>query len=159
MGPRDVDKFLNGFDDDGDNEEFETLGSDVGGFDGLPKFGCNQKQWHAAQLMIFTDLIDKEIAAKVGVNRTSITRWKKKPEFNKALSYFGTLRTNMFIKEAQDKMVSLMNAEKETVQFNAAKYILDKADVGKQAVEIDIKKDAVDDLLEALTNDVDEEDS
>lgn len=107
----------------------------------------NKKQLAAIQLMIYTDKEDPVIAEEVGVNRTTIWRWKQLEEFQSELE----AENRRKFKDLQTQALKTMENLIKRGSFQAAKYVLDgnsyapteKHDVQLDAtIQIDYGEDA-----------------
>ncbi len=93
----------------------------------------------AVRLMVRTSMSQKEIAKEIGVNETTISKWKNQSDFDEVRfqeerQYLGDLAA-----PALRTMKELLNAKSELVRYNAASDILDRTGfkpVEKQELEI-----------------------
>lgn len=99
-----------------------------------------KRQLKCINLMVTTNLTQKEIAVKIGTDETTVSRWKKKPEFIEALEKYQAKFLNSMTSEAMRTLKSLLMAENENVRLSAAKDILDRngyKPADKQEIKLD----------------------
>lgn len=97
-----------------------------------------KSQLTAIQLMIYSDKSDDAIAKEVGVNPSTLWRWKQTEEFQGALVEENRRKFKDLQKEALKTMENLVKRG----NFQAAKYILDGnsyAPTEKHDVQVDAK--------------------
>jgi transposase len=111
----------------------------------------NDKQLKAIQLLVYTNMKQKEVAAEINVSEDTITRWKKDEEFRR--EYDNEFRESFkdLATEAKGTVATLMrNAESETVRLNASKDILSRSgydasqkveQVSETTIKVDISED------------------
>lgn len=101
---------------------------------------ASKKMQKAVILMVTTNLNQREIAKKLGVNETTVSKWKRSKEFDELYNE----KQNEYLKDlsapALRTMKDLLNARSELVRFNAAKDILDRTGF-KPADKIDMESD------------------
>ena len=88
----------------------------------------------AIVLMVRTSLTQREIAKELDVTEETISRWKKRKDFED----LKTAEEKKFLEDLSSKsirtMEELLTAKSELVRFNAAKDILDRT--GHKPVEV-----------------------
>lgn len=94
----------------------------------LPK-----KQQEYIKIKAETGKKDKDIAKEINTNATTLTRWKKRADFQAGMRGFQANYLEKSVPKAMAKMVSLLDAKSELVSFQAAKDIMDRT--GYYAVE------------------------
>lgn len=105
-------------------------------------------------LMVTTDMSQKEIANEIGIEESTISRWKKKEEFQVEKER----QEKEFLRDLKSPAIKtlrrLLNAKSEFVQYSTAVYIVDKTDL------LSIKKEelSVMKLEKELANDKTTED-
>lgn len=80
----------------------------------------------AITLMVRTNMTQREIAKEIDVSEETISRWKKKKEFNKQKLEEERIFLGDLSSKSIQTMEKLLNARSELVRFNAAKDILDR---------------------------------
>lgn len=85
------------------------------------------KREKAAKLMVYTDLTQKEIAKKINTSENTISRWKKKEDFQKLLKENEVSYMKDLIAPAMRGLKDLIDADSEFVKLEAIKTILDRA--------------------------------
>lgn len=83
-------------------------------------------------------LSDYEICRQNGISRNRPYEWRKNPEFVATLDEAYKEIWKNASKKAQDRMVKLLDSNKEEVALNAAKYILD-ANGYKQPTQLQVE--------------------
>lgn len=86
----------------------------------------SKKQRDCLHLMVTTDMPQSKIAEDIGVNESTICRWKNKKEFKEALQEMERDYLKGLSAKAIRTMDNLLKARSELVRFNAAKDILDR---------------------------------
>lgn len=97
-----------------------------------------KSQLAAIQLIIYSDKSDGEIAEEVGINPSTLWRWKQTEEFQKGLEEENRRKFKDLQKEALKTMENLVKRG----NFQAAKYILDGnnyAPTEKHDVQLDAR--------------------
>ena len=88
----------------------------------------NAKQIKCLELMVSGALTQREIAAMIGVNEPTISKWKKDKEF---MSEYNSLMRMSFkaiaAKAFKTQQQLLDNADSDSVRASVAKDILDRA--------------------------------
>ncbi|WP_251135037.1 helix-turn-helix domain-containing protein [Exiguobacterium sp. s102] len=87
---------------------------------------ANENMTKAIQLMVRTNMSQKEIAKKIGVNETTISRWKQLKDFDEIRFQEERLYLGELASPALRTMRDLLNAKSELVRYNAASDILDR---------------------------------
>ena len=85
------------------------------------------QQYKCIELMVEDEFLQKEIAKIIDVSPETISRWKSDTEFIDEYKNIMKHAFSHIAPKARKKMIKLMDAESEQVQFNAAKDILDRA--------------------------------
>lgn len=112
-----------------------------------------KKQQKAIELMFEGNLSQTDISAALKVHPTTLSRWKKEPEFVEAMRKYTNDTISRSTPKAMGTMLKLLNARSELVRYNAAKDLLDRAgfiptqkhDITgniKPVINIDIPKDS-----------------
>lgn len=86
-----------------------------------------KKQQECIKLMITKNLTQKEIAKEIGVNESTICRWKKISEFQEALEKNTREHISFIAPKAIQTVAKLLNHKNAYIRFQAAKDILDRA--------------------------------
>lgn len=99
--------------------------------------------------MVTTDMSQKEIANEIGIEESTISRWKKKEEFKVEKEK----QEREFLKDLKGPAIKTLNklldAKSEFVRFSTATYIVDKTDLlSIKKEELNIQK-----LEKELAND------
>ena len=98
----------------------------------------SEKQQKYIEIKNETGQTDKTIAKKIGVDTTTISRWKRKEEYQLGLKGYQAYYLSEKTPQALLTMTRLLNARSELVRFQAAKDILDRSGynpVDKQEIE------------------------
>lgn len=98
----------------------------------------SEKQQKYIEIKNETGQTDKTIAKKIGIDTTTISRWKKKEEYQLGLKGYQAYYLSEKTPQALLTMTKLLNARSELVRFQAAKDILDRSGynpVDKQEIE------------------------
>ncbi|MCJ1667846.1 DNA-binding protein [Staphylococcus sp. NRL 16/872] len=98
----------------------------------------SEKQQKYIEIKNETGQTDKTIAKKIGIDTTTISRWKKKEEYQLGLKGYQAYYLSEKTPQALLTMTKLLNARSELVRFQAAKDILDRSGynpVDKQQIE------------------------
>lgn len=98
----------------------------------------SEKQRKYIEIKNETGQTDKTIAKKIGVDTTTISRWKRKEEYQLGLKGYQAYYLSEKTPQALLTMTRLLNARSELVRFQAAKDILDRSGynpVDKQQIE------------------------
>lgn len=80
----------------------------------------------AAILIVTTELTQREISEKLGINECTLSRWKNSEEFKTMKAELQKEYLNDLTAPAMRTMKKLLNAKSELVRYNAAKDILDR---------------------------------
>lgn len=86
----------------------------------------NKKIEKVATLTITTNLTQREIAEKLAVNESTVSRWKKTDEYKDTVTKLQKDYLQNLTAPAMRTMRDLLSARSELVRFNAAKDILDR---------------------------------
>jgi len=125
--------------------------------------GLSKRQMEAARMIAEGNLTQKEIAEKLNTTEVTVSRWKQKEEFRKAIEDF----TAEMKKDIERKLMSmapealrqlrkLLNAKSEMVRLQAIKDVLDRLDIkpaDKQDIDLKTDMEIVVKLPEDLTTD------
>lgn len=84
------------------------------------------KQTKAIILMVTTEKKQKEIAKEIGVNETTISRWKKQEDFNKAKKDYEREYLSSLSAKALRTLAELLDSNTDYVRLAAAKDVLDR---------------------------------
>ena len=98
----------------------------------------SEKQQKYIEIKNETGQTDKTIAKKIGIDTTTISRCKKKEEYQLGLKGYQAYYLSEKTPQALLTMTKLLNARSELVRFQAAKDILDRSGynpVDKQEIE------------------------
>lgn len=101
--------------------------------------GITKKMKNTIDLMVTSNLNQREIAKKLDINEATISRWKNNEDFKNEL---GKAQKNYLMSLTAPAIRTLKNllyADSEAVRFNAAKDILDRTGykpTEKQQLEI-----------------------
>lgn len=98
----------------------------------------SEKQQKYIEIKNETGQTDKTIAKKIGVDTTTISRWKRKEDYQLGLKGYQAYYLSEKTPQALLTMTRLLNARSELVRFQAAKDILDRSGytpVEKQQIE------------------------
>lgn len=84
---------------------------------------------NAIKLMVTTGMSQKEIANKIGVEESTISRWKKREDFKaerekQESEFFRDLKS-----PALQTLNKLLKAKSEFVRYSTAVYIVDKTNI------------------------------
>ena len=95
--------------------------------------GLTEKQIQALSLMFGGEkLTQTEIAKRVGVQRKTLSNWKKSKEFKAAFDGLINQQLQDIAPRALDTLVSLLNAQSEKIRLDAAQALLDRAGYTKE---------------------------
>ena len=95
--------------------------------------GLTEKQIQALSLMFGGEkLTQTEIAKRVGVQRKTLSNWKKSKEFKAAFDGLINQQLQDIAPRALDTLVSLLNAQSEKIRLDAAQALLDRAGFTKE---------------------------
>ncbi len=83
--------------------------------------------------MLDGSMNQKQIAAEIKVTEQTIINWKKNEDFQALQFKMERDKLKSFVPKAMKTLVSLLNAESDTVRFYASRDILDRA--GHKAVD------------------------
>lgn len=98
----------------------------------------SEKQQEYIRIKNETKQTDKVIAKKIGVDITTISRWKRKEDYRIGLRGYQAEHLANTVPKAIQTMIDLLGAKSELVKFQAAKDILDRTGydpVDKQEIE------------------------
>ncbi|WP_198645691.1 phBC6A51 family helix-turn-helix protein [Staphylococcus chromogenes] len=89
----------------------------------------SDKMKNAIKLMVTTGMSQKEIANKIGVEESTISRWKKREDFKaerekQESEFFRDLKS-----PALQTLNKLLKAKSEFVRYSTAVYIVDKTNI------------------------------
>ncbi|WHI80823.1 DNA-binding protein [Staphylococcus epidermidis] len=87
----------------------------------------SEKQQKYIEIKNETGQTDKTIAKKIGVDTTTISRWKRKEGYQLGLKGYQAYYLSEKTPQALLTMTRLLNARSELVRFQAAKDILDRS--------------------------------
>ncbi|MFV0395482.1 MAG: hypothetical protein ACK5LC_14040 [Coprobacillaceae bacterium] len=98
-------------------------------------FKPNKKQREVVEMLIYSGLKQREIANRLEMDETTISKWINKHEgfkkyYNDELNKAQVYRQQKYKRYAQkavDKLIDLLDAENENVQLASAKEILERA--------------------------------
>ena len=99
----------------------------------------SEKQQKYIEIKNETGQTDKTIAKKIGVDTTTISRWKRKEEYQLGLKGYQAYYLSEKTPQALLTMTKLLKARSELVRFQAAKDILDRSGytpIDKQELEV-----------------------
>lgn len=86
-----------------------------------------KKQKRVIELLFEGNLDQIEISEQLGIHPTTISRWKRNPDFVEAMRVFTESVIAKSTPKAMSTMVKLLDARSELVRYNAAKDLLDRA--------------------------------
>lgn len=86
-----------------------------------------KKQKRAIELMFEGSLSQLAISEQLKIHPTTLSRWKRDPDFIEAMRVFTDLVISRSTPKAMSTMVRLLSAKSELVRYNAAKDLLDRA--------------------------------
>ncbi|WP_199791620.1 phBC6A51 family helix-turn-helix protein [Staphylococcus chromogenes] len=101
----------------------------------------SDKMKNAIKLMVTTGMSQKEIANKIGVEESTISRWKKREDFKverekQESEFFRDLKS-----PALQTLNKLLKAKSEFVRYSTAVYIVDKTNIDyKEKEQLSNKK-------------------
>lgn len=101
------------------------------------------KQDKAIELMVFTNLSQREIAKKLDVREETVSRWKNQEKFKNKKEELQKEFLKDLVAPAMRGLKDLLNANSEFVKLEAIKTILDRAgydSVDDRLKELDIEK-------------------
>lgn len=87
----------------------------------LPK-----KQQEYIKIKAETGKKDKDIAKEISTNATTLTRWKKRADFQAGMRGFQANYLEKAVPKAMSTMIDLLDARSELVKFQASKDIMDR---------------------------------
>lgn len=96
---------------------------------------------NAIKLMVTTGMSQKEIANKIGVEESTISRWKKREDFKverekQESEFFRDLKS-----PALQTLNELLKAKSEFVRYSTAVYVVDKTNIDyKEKEQLSNKK-------------------
>lgn len=85
------------------------------------------KQDKAIELMVFTNLSQREIAKKLDVREETVSRWKNQEKFKNKKEELQKEFLKDLVAPAMRGLKDLLNANSEFVKLEAVKTILDRA--------------------------------
>jgi len=86
-----------------------------------------KKQKRAIELMFEGSLSQLAISEQLKIHPTTLSRWKRDPDFIEAMRVFTDSVISRSAPKAMATMLKLLDARSELVRFNAAKDLLDRA--------------------------------
>ncbi|WP_130818993.1 phBC6A51 family helix-turn-helix protein [Anaerococcus vaginimassiliensis] len=95
------------------------------------------KQDKAINLMVFTNLSQREIAKKLDVREETVSRWKKQESFQSKKEELQREFLKDLVAPAMRGLKDLIDADSEFVKLEAIKTILDRA--GYDSVDNELK--------------------
>ncbi|MEL3710561.1 phBC6A51 family helix-turn-helix protein [Staphylococcus borealis] len=101
----------------------------------------SDKMKNAIKLMVTTGMSQKEIANKIGVEESTISRWKKREDFKverekQESEFFRDLKS-----PALQTLNELLKAKSEFVRYSTAVYVVDKTNIDyKEKEQLSNKK-------------------
>lgn len=96
------------------------------------------KQDKAINLMVFTNLSQREIAKKLDVREETVSRWKKQEDFQNKKEELQREFLKELVAPAMRGLKDLIDADSEFVKLEAIKTILDRA--GYDSVDNESKR-------------------
>lgn len=98
----------------------------------------NKRQRAAAELLVLhPEMKDKDICEKLLMSQTSLSGWKKKPEFQEYMEKIREENWKDATLKAQQNMQQMMNSDNENIRYKANEYVLNSAGYNKQQIEIE----------------------
>lgn len=104
------------------------------------------KQDKAINLMVFTNLSQREIAKKLDVREETVSRWKKQESFQSKKEELQREFLKDLVAPAMRGLKDLIDADSEFVKLEAIKTILDRAgydSVDNELKSLEIKKQQI----------------
>lgn len=104
------------------------------------------KQDKAINLMVFTNLSQREIAKKLDVREETVSRWKKQESFQSKKEELQREFLKELVAPAMRGLKDLIDADSEFVKLEAIKTILDRAgydSVDNELKSLEIKKQEI----------------
>ena len=101
------------------------------------------KQDKAIELMVFTNLSQREIAKKLDVREETVSRWKNQEKFKNKKEELQKEFLKDLVAPAMRGLKDLLNANSEFVKLEAVKTILDRAgydSIDDRLKELEIEK-------------------
>lgn len=101
------------------------------------------KQDRAIELMVFTNLSQREIAKKLDVREETVSRWKNQEKFQNKKEELQKEFLKDLVAPAMRSLKELLNANSEFVKLEAAKTVLDRAgydSIDDKLKDLEIKK-------------------
>lgn len=86
-----------------------------------------KKQKRAIELMFEGNLSQLVISEQLKIHPTTLSRWKRNPDFIEAMRVFTDSVISRSTPKAMATMLKLLDARSELVRFNASKDLLDRA--------------------------------
>lgn len=108
-------------------------------FDNLTKSGLSATQKKCAELIIMMDINKmtyQQIAEEIGVNRSTIFRWKQNKEFNDYLNTLADEFQRSFLSEAFGTLRSILKNGRTQDQLKAIELILKNQGKLKDSQEV-----------------------
>lgn len=113
----------------------------------------SRNQIKAIEILAFEGATQREVATRLELHENTITNWKKDNQFIRELDKANRQSINAASSKALGVMLSLLKADSEMVQYNAAKDILDRAGY-KPSDNVNLgvqpRTDKLDDILRQL---------
>lgn len=104
------------------------------------------KQDKAIELMVFTNLSQREIAKKLDVREETVSRWKNQEKFKNKKEELQKEFLKDLVAPAMRGLKDLLNANSEFVKLEAVKTILDRAgydSIDDRLKELEIEKQEI----------------
>ena len=100
----------------------------------------NARMQKAVEMLVYTKMQKQEIAAELGVSRTTFSKWLAREDFQEALNTEMHRAFQPLAYKARHRLNNLIDSKNEQVALAASKDALDRAGYGAtQKVENTIK--------------------
>ena len=114
----------------------------------------NTNMKKAVKLLVERGLTQRAVAKELDIDETTISKWNDKEEYTKYKESEERKFLRRLAPKALNKMVQLLDAKSESVQFEAAKDILDRCGfkpTNKMEISgLEAEKSKLDSLLEQM---------
>lgn len=114
----------------------------------------NANMKKAVKLLVERGLTQRAVAKELGIDETTISKWNDKEEYTKYKESEERKFLRRLVPKALNKMVQLLDAKSESVQFEVAKDILDRCGfkpTNKMEISgLESEKSKLDSLLEQM---------
>ena len=90
----------------------------------------NQKMQKAVEMLVHTQMQKQEIAAELGVSRTTFSLWLRREDFQEAIKAEMNRAFQPLAYKARRRLEQLIDSNNEQVALSASKDALDRAGYG-----------------------------